>query len=135
MVLARTIYVFIRLIPVVLALRKDRVLWISQEGKGIDEKRFRRNAQRILNTCISLGPVFIKFGQWLSSRADILPQPYLEELAKLQDSVPAASFEKVKPIIEKDIGKSIFPISFSIIGFTFSNDATGTLYCSFACSS
>ena len=52
MVLARTIYVFIRLIPVVLALRKDRVLWISQEGKGIDEKRFRRNAQRILNTCI-----------------------------------------------------------------------------------
>ena len=105
MVLARTIYVFIRLIPVVLALRKDRVLWISQEGKGIDEKRFRRNAQRILNTCISLGPVFIKFGQWLSSRADILPQPYLEELAKLQDNVPAASFEKVKPIIEKDIGK------------------------------
>ena len=105
MVLARTIYVFIRLIPVVLALRKDRVLWISQEGKGIDEKRFRRNALRILNTCISLGPVFIKFGQWLSSRADILPQPYLEELAKLQDSVPAASFDKVKPIIEKDIGK------------------------------
>ena len=77
MVLARTIYVFIKLIPVVLALRKDRVLWISQEGKGIDEKRFRRNAQRILNTCISLGHVFIKFGQWLSSRADILPQPYI----------------------------------------------------------
>ena len=96
---------FIKLVPVILALRKDRILWIAQEGKGIDEKRFRRNAQRILNTCISLGPVFIKFGQWLSSRADILPQPYLEELSKLQDSVPAASFDKVRPIIEKDIGK------------------------------
>ena len=105
MVLARTIHVFIKLVPVILALRKDRILWISQEGKDIDEKRFRRNAQRILNTCISLGPVFIKFGQWLSSRADILPQPYLEELSKLQDSVPAVSFEKVRPIIEKDIGK------------------------------
>ena len=40
MVLARTIYVFIRLIPVILALRKDRILWISQEGKGIDEKGY-----------------------------------------------------------------------------------------------
>ena len=102
--LARTIHVFVKLVPVILALRKDRTLWISQEGKDIDEKKFRRNAQRVLNTCISLGPVFIKFGQWLSSRADILPQPYLEELSKLQDSVPAVPFEKVRPIIEKDIG-------------------------------
>jgi predicted unusual protein kinase regulating ubiquinone biosynthesis (AarF/ABC1/UbiB family) len=40
----------------------------------------------------------------LSSRADILPQPYMEELAKLQDDVPAAPFEEVKPIIEDDLG-------------------------------
>jgi len=59
MVLVRMIHEFIKLIPAILALRKDRVLWISQEGKNIDEKRFRRNAQRLLNTCISLGPVFI----------------------------------------------------------------------------
>jgi len=105
MVLVRMIHVFIKLIPAILALRKDRVLWISQEGKNIDEKRFRRNAQRLLNTCISLGPVYIKFGQWLSSRADILPEPYLKELSKLQDEVPAESFDKVKPVIERDIGK------------------------------
>jgi len=66
MVLVRMIHVFIKLIPAILALRKDRTLWISQEGKNIDEKRFLRNAQRLLNTCISLGPVFIKFGQWVS---------------------------------------------------------------------
>ena len=53
---------------------------------------------------MSLGPVYIKLGQWLSSRADILPQPYMEELATLQDDVPAASFDKIKPIIEKDLG-------------------------------
>jgi len=92
-------------VPVFLALRKDRKLWIKQDGNNVDEKRFRKNARKILNVCISLGPVYIKFGQWLSSRADILPQPYLEELSKLQDSVPAVPFEKVKPIIEKDIGK------------------------------
>jgi len=105
LVLARTVYVFFKLFPTILALRKDRVLWISNDGKNIDQKRFKKNARRILNTCISLGPVYIKFGQWLSSRADILPQPYLEELSKLQDSVPPVSFEKVKPVIEQDIGK------------------------------
>lgn len=51
-----------------------------------------------------MGPVYIKLGQWLSSRADILPQPYLEELSKLQDDVPPAPFEQVRPIIEKDLG-------------------------------
>jgi len=105
MVLGRTIYVFFKLLPSILALRKDRVLWIHQEKRDIDEERFKRHARRILNTCISLGPVYIKFGQWLSSRADILPEPYLKELSKLQDEVPAESFEKVKPVIERDIGK------------------------------
>ena len=104
MILGRTIYVFFKLLPAILALRKDRVLWISNNGKDIDQKRFQKNAKRILNTCISLGPVYIKFGQWLSSRADILPQPYLEELSKLQDSVPPVPFDKVKPIIEESIG-------------------------------
>ncbi|MGY5148823.1 MAG: ABC1 kinase family protein, partial [Candidatus Nitrosopumilus sp. bin_68KS] len=62
------------------------------------------NARKVLATFISLGPVYIKLGQWLSSRADILPQPYLEELSKLQDSVPAAPFDQAKSIIEKDLG-------------------------------
>ena len=105
MVLARTIYVFFKLLPTILALRKDRVLWISNDGKNVDQKRFKKNARRILNTCIALGPVYIKFGQWLSSRADILPQPYLEELSKLQDNVPPVPFDKVRPVIEQNIGK------------------------------
>lgn len=100
----RTITVVIKLIPLLLALRKDRRDWVKSEGKGVDEEKYRKNAKKVLNTFISLGPVYIKLGQWLSSRADILPQPYMEELAKLQDQVPAAPFEDVKPIIEKDLG-------------------------------
>ncbi|MDG7054426.1 MAG: AarF/ABC1/UbiB kinase family protein [Nitrososphaerota archaeon] len=100
----RTIKVVIKLIPLLLALRKDRRDWVKSEGKGVDEEKYRKNAKKVLNTFISLGPVYIKLGQWLSSRADILPQPYMEELAKLQDQVPASSFENVKPIIEKDLG-------------------------------
>jgi predicted unusual protein kinase regulating ubiquinone biosynthesis (AarF/ABC1/UbiB family) len=90
--------------PVVFALRKDRREWVRKQGKNVDLKRYQKNARRALKTFISLGPVYIKLGQWLSSRADILPQPYLEELAKLQDEVPAESFDKVRPIIEKDLG-------------------------------
>ena len=90
--------------PVVFALRKDRREWVKKQGKNVNLKRYQKNARKALQTFISLGPVYIKLGQWLSSRADILPQPYLEELAKLQDEVPAESFDKVKPIIEKDLG-------------------------------
>jgi predicted unusual protein kinase regulating ubiquinone biosynthesis (AarF/ABC1/UbiB family) len=100
----RTIQVLFKLLPSILALRKDRKKWINQEKNHIDSEQFRKNARKVLNTFISLGPVYIKLGQWLSSRADILPQPYLEELSKLQDSVPSAPFNQVKPIIEKDLG-------------------------------
>ena len=90
--------------PLILTLRKDRRDWVKKEGKDIKVERYQKNAQKVLNTFVSLGPVYIKLGQWLSSRADILPQPYMEELAKLQDDVPAAPFDQVKPIIEKDLG-------------------------------
>ncbi|MFB5635670.1 MAG: ABC1 kinase family protein [Nitrosopumilus sp.] len=100
----RTIQVLVKLLPSIFALRKDRKKWINQEKNQIDSEQFRKNARKVLNTFISLGPVYIKLGQWLSSRADILPQPYLDELSKLQDSVPPAPFDQVKPIIEKELG-------------------------------
>lgn len=100
----RTIQVLIKLLPSIFALRRDRKKWVHQDKKEIDLEQFRNNAKKVLDTFFSLGPVYIKLGQWLSSRADILPQPYLEELSKLQDSVPSAPFDQVKPIIEKDLG-------------------------------
>ena len=100
----RTIKVLLKLLPSILALRKDRRNWVKSEGKNVNVEKYRKNARRVLNTFISLGPVYIKLGQWLSSRADILPQPYMEELAKLQDDVPPAPFESVKPIIENELG-------------------------------
>jgi predicted unusual protein kinase regulating ubiquinone biosynthesis (AarF/ABC1/UbiB family) len=91
-------------LPLVIALRKDRREWVKKQGKNVNLQRYQKNARKALKTFVSLGPVYIKLGQWLSSRADILPQPYMEELAKLQDEVPAAPFEQAKPIIEKDLG-------------------------------
>ena len=97
----RTIF---KLIPLIIRLRRDRREWVRKEGRNINEKKFRKHAQKALNTFISLGPSYIKLGQWLSSRSDILPQPYLDVLAKLQDDVPPAPFEQVCMIIEKELG-------------------------------
>lgn len=98
----RTLKILFKLLPPAMALRRDRKEWASDTGAKTG--RYRRNAQKALDAFVSLGPVYIKLGQWLSSRADILPQPYLEELSKLQDAVPVVSFEKIKPIVEKKFG-------------------------------
>ena len=94
----------LKLIPVILYLRQDRREWVKKEGKNVNEKKFRKHAEKALKTFIELGPSYIKLGQWLSSRADLLPQPYLDILEKLQDDVLPRPFSDVKPIIEKELG-------------------------------
>lgn len=54
-----------------------------------------------------LGPTFVKLGQLLSLRADVLPREYMEELAHLQDRVPAQPFEVSRDIIERELGRPI----------------------------
>ena len=94
----------LKLIPVIVYLRKDRREWVKKEGKNVNEKKFRRHAERALKTFVALGPAYIKLGQWLSSRADLLPQPYLDVLEKLQDDVLPAPFSDVRPILEIELG-------------------------------
>lgn len=94
----------LKLVPVIVYLRKDRREWVKKEGKNVNEKKFRKHAERALKTFVALGPAYIKLGQWLSSRADLLPQPYLDVLEKLQDDVLPAPFSDVSPILEKELG-------------------------------
>ena len=61
-----------------------------------------------------LGPTFVKLGQLLSTRPDILPAPYLNALAELQDQVDPIPFEEVERIFQEEIGK---PISHSFSFF------------------
>ncbi|MFL6481087.1 MAG: ABC1 kinase family protein [Nitrososphaera sp.] len=97
--------VMFKLLPIVINLRRDRREWVKHEGKNVDEEKYRKHARKILKTFIELGPSYIKLGQWLSTRVDILPQPYLEVLSKLQDDVPPALFSQIKPIIENELGR------------------------------
>jgi len=54
-----------------------------------------------------LGPTFIKLGQFLSTRADLLPEPYLAALARLQDQIEPFSFEEAEQIVSSELGVRI----------------------------
>lgn len=60
----------------------------------------------------TLGPIFVKFGQMLSTRRDLLPQDIADELAKLQDQVPPFSFKFVLSTLEKEYGQKINEVFF-----------------------
>ena len=82
----------------------------SYAGAVTPEKKTKRReeiAVWLRETCLSLGPTFIKIGQLFSTRADLFPIEYVNELSKLQDRVPAFSYEQVKDTIENDFGRSL----------------------------
>ena len=72
---------------------------------------FSRNraprGQRIREALEELGPIFIKFGQMLSTRKDLLPEEIAEELSSLQDNVPPFDGKKARQLIEQAYGVSI----------------------------
>ncbi|GBC75453.1 putative protein kinase UbiB [archaeon HR06] len=99
----RLIKIALKLAPII--FRYKRLRRRILQGKEVNYERARRDAKKAVKVFIDLGPTFIKLGQLLSARPDILPQPYLDEFSKLQDEVPPADFKLVKPIIEEDLGR------------------------------
>lgn len=65
------------------------------------------SAERVRMVLEELGPTFIKMGQILSTRPDLLPVEFIQELEKLQDHVPPFEFTQVETIIEKELGEPI----------------------------
>ena len=66
--------------------------------------------RRIRLVLEELGPSFIKLGQLMSTRADIFPPEYIEELRKLQDRVPPIPYSEIKAVIERELKKPIAEI-------------------------
>jgi predicted unusual protein kinase regulating ubiquinone biosynthesis (AarF/ABC1/UbiB family) len=105
----RRIDIWIFVLTLLFKLWRNNQKW-SYAGGFSEEKlaqRQKTQAVWIRKSLLELGPTFIKAGQFFSTRADIFPAAYVEELAKLQDRVPAFSYEQVAKIIEQDLGKPI----------------------------
>src|SRR5262245_56936737 len=63
--------------------------------------------ERIRLVLTELGPSFVKLGQIVSTRGDVIPADIIDELRKLQDEVPGVPFEQVKPVLEQDLGATV----------------------------
>lgn len=81
--------------------------WTYPGGPSPERRalRSRRLARWLTRQFLTLGSAFIKLGQLLSARPDVLPAELVEELAELQDRVPAFSFDVVQALLEEELGE------------------------------
>lgn len=92
-----------RLIHVLISLLTLSVMVLAQ-GSSRDEEVQKRLAKRLLRTLTNLGPCFIKLGQALSTRPDLVNREWLEELTSLQDNLPAFSHATALTTVEEELG-------------------------------
>ena len=105
--LLRALRIWRSVLTLLLLLWWDAQSW-SYPGGANAELRAQRQRQRahwLTEELLRLGSAFIKLGQLLSARPDILPAGWVAELAALQDSVPAFGFAEVQTVLEQELGQ------------------------------
>ncbi|WP_144925781.1 ABC1 kinase family protein [Halorubrum salsamenti] len=91
--------------PLIVAYWRDRKRYfLFGGGREVDADTQRERAAVLLDILLTLGPTFIKLGQILSTRPDILPPAYIEVLEGLQDDVPPAPWEESRTVLEDELG-------------------------------
>lgn len=89
----------------------------GQRVSASSAQRYGRIARRFRDLAVSMGGVLIKIGQFISSRVDVLPVEITDELAGLQDEVPAERFEDIRAVIETEL-KQPLDQAFAFFGST-----------------
>ncbi|WP_267163451.1 ABC1 kinase family protein [Halovenus salina] len=92
-------------LPLLVAYARDRRRFLLfGKSRTVSAAQRRERATKLLDSLITLGPTFIKLGQLLSTRPDILPPEYLAEFSRLQDDVPPADWSEAERVIETELG-------------------------------
>lgn len=90
-------------LPFVVAYLRDRRRFLLfGPPRQIAEETHRARATRLRETMLSLGPTFVKIGQVLSVRPDLVPEVYREELSELQDTVPEETTGDPREVLENE---------------------------------
>ncbi|KAK9152386.1 hypothetical protein Syun_010695 [Stephania yunnanensis] len=107
--LQRTVDVWSFVLSLRIRVLLDNAKWAYVGGFTEDkQKNRRRKTASWLRECVlQLGPTFIKLGQLSSTRSDLFPREFVDELAKLQDRVPAFSSKKARNLIESQLGAPV----------------------------
>ncbi|XP_020889303.1 uncharacterized protein LOC9318612 isoform X1 [Arabidopsis lyrata subsp. lyrata] len=107
--LQRSIDVWSFVISLRIRVLFDNAKWAYVGGFTEEKQKSRRRetASWLRESVLQLGPTFIKLGQLSSTRSDLFPREFVDELSKLQDRVPAFSPEKAKRFIEAELGAPI----------------------------
>ncbi|KAI3730247.1 hypothetical protein L1987_61416 [Smallanthus sonchifolius] len=102
-------------------------LWIDQLQGQLDQNR-RARAIELRETFTRLGPTFVKIGQGLSTRPDLCPPEFLEELSELQDALPTFPDAEAFACIERELGLSLDSIYSSISSSPIAAASLGQVY-------
>ncbi len=103
--LKRAFLIWITLISLLINLWIDNIRFTIFQTKNNEKSRVQiKRARWFTNQLIKLGSAFIKIGQLLSARPDLIPNTWIQELSKLQDQVPNFSFTQVEETIRNELG-------------------------------
>jgi len=101
---SRPLQVWLRTLGIFLPSLFFGVRWWWARKTGMNEAKQRQQAIRLRELLTDLGPAFIKVGQAISTRPDLVPPIYLEELARLQDQLPPFDNEIAFQFIQEELG-------------------------------
>jgi len=101
----RFVRVLHQFLPLIVTYARDRRKYLLFGGpRSVGPETQRERADRLLTSLLTLGPTFIKLGQLLSTRPDVLPPSYIDVLSSLQDDVPPAPWDETRPVLEAEVG-------------------------------
>lgn len=78
-----------------------------EEEQAKETQNYHQTPEELVEDLKEMGPTYIKLGQLLSTRPDLLPDEYLEALTSLQDDLPTIPYSEIKTIVEEEIGERI----------------------------
>ena len=101
----RFLTVLVEFLPLALTYARDRRRFLLfGSSRSVSSAQRHERAETLLGSLLTLGPTFIKLGQMLSTRPDILPPEYVTEFSKLQDRVPPADWDDARVVLEDELG-------------------------------